>query len=168
MKKLLIIVSSFLIQSFIIETQAQGLSSTSNQYKNLFDEAYEITISVISGSGTPNFTFNTISQYTNGITNINAVQLIISSTRSFNVTVKAATPNFMDGFSGTISTSTLSVRPYGGGYFTGLSTTDNTIYSNIPSGYNITLGVDYNINIGLSGYSAGSYSGSVIYTATQL
>lgn len=127
-----------------------------------------INISVIAGPGTPNFTFSTIYDYTYGITHYNAVQITVSSTRNYNVTVKAATSNFTNGGYETMPVSILGVRPYGGYSFITISTTDQTLFSNQSYTSGTTLYVDYNANPGISGYKAGTYSGNIIYTATQL
>ncbi|MBE7172636.1 MAG: hypothetical protein INR73_18800, partial [Williamsia sp.] len=113
-----------------------------------------------------NFLFDDVAKYGSGLTNTNASTLQVKSNRPWAVTVKAAAATF----SGPAAPATqmpstvLGVRLNGGSSFSSLSTTTASLTSGArgTSSFNI----DYNANPGYS-YDAGTYSLSVVYTATQ-
>lgn len=124
-----------------------------------------INISITSASGT-NFTFSSTSDYQNGLTNLNASTLQVKSNRPWAVTVASATANFSGPAAPAplMPSSVLGVRLNGGSSFKALSASAGSLTSGARgvSSFN----VDYNANPGFS-YDAGTYSISVVYTATQ-
>ena len=124
-----------------------------------------INISVSSATGT-NFTFSDVAEYQSGLTNTNASTLQVKSNRPWAVTVKAAAATFTGPAAPAtqMPSTVLGVRLNGGSTFSNLSTTAAALTSGArgTSSFNI----DYNANPGFS-YDAGTYSLSVVYTATQ-
>ena len=124
-----------------------------------------INISVSSATGT-NFLFDDVTEYQNGMINANASTLQVKSNRPWAVTVKAAAATFTGPAAPAtqMPSTVLGVRLNGGSTFSNLSTTAAALTSGArgTSSFNI----DYNANPGFS-YDAGTYSLSVVYTATQ-
>lgn len=119
-----------------------------------------------------NATFSTTEDYILGITNTNAAHLIVYATKAFKIDVKAASANFTG--SSSIPASKLLVRSAGSGSYTGLSTTDLTLFNDDPQNHDLAQAaaleydVDYYFNPGIAGYASGAYSLNVTYTATLL
>ena len=124
-----------------------------------------INISVSSATGT-SFTFDEVSEYQNGMTNTNASTLQVKSNRPWAVTVKAAAATFTGPAAPAtqMPSTVLGVRLNGGSTFSNLSTTAAALTSG--SRGSSSFNIDYNANPGFS-YDAGTYSLSVVYTATQ-
>lgn len=124
-----------------------------------------IDISITSATGT-SFLFDDVTKYGAGLTNANASTFQVKSNRPWAVTVKAAAATF----SGPASPATqmpstvLGVKLNGGSSFSALSTTAASLTSG-ARGTN-TFNVDYNATPGYA-YDAGTYTLSVVYTATQ-
>ena len=105
--------------------------------------------------------------------------LKVTSTKSFNVTVKAATANFSDG-TNLIPVDVMTIQGATGGTMGGsrpsiiLSTTDQVLIGAAPLGSALTLNLDYTIPAAESssakilGKPAGTYTQSVTYTATAI
>jgi len=125
-----------------------------------------LTISITAATGTA-FTFDDVNKYQSGLTNNTASSFEVKSNRPWNVTVKAATANF----SGPVAPATqmpstvLGVRLTTGSTFSALTTAAAALHSG-ARGSN-SFSIDYNATPGFN-YDAGTYSLSVVYTATQL
>ncbi|MBE7174149.1 MAG: hypothetical protein INR73_26475 [Williamsia sp.] len=161
MKKILSLV--VVLFAAFTAAHAQSTSTASQTVSLTLQNAIDITISSATGT---NFLFDDVAKYQSGLTNTNASTLQVKSNRPWAVTVKAAAATF----SGPAAPATqmpstvLGVRLNGGSSFTALSTTAASLTSGArgTSSFNI----DYNANPGYS-YDAGTYSLSVVYTATQ-
>ena len=161
MKKILTL-AVVLLASFTA-ANAQSTSSASQTVSLTLQNA--IDISITSATGT-SFTFDDVTKYGSGLTNANASTLQVKSNRPWAVTVKAAAATF----SGPAAPATqmpstvLGVKLNGGASFSALSTTAASLTSG--SRGSSSFSIDYNANPGFS-YDAGTYSLSVVYTATQ-
>ena len=161
MKKILTL--AVIILASFTAANAQSTSTASQTVSLTLQNA--INISVSSATGT-SFTFSDVNEYQNGLTNANASTLQVKSNRPWAVTVKAAAATF----SGPASPATqmpstvLGVKLNGGSTFSALSTTGAALTSG--SRGSSSFSIDYNANPGFS-YDAGTYSLSVVYTATQ-
>lgn len=142
---------------------AQATSSVSQTVTlNLVNS---INISITSATGT-NFLFDNVSKYENGLTNLNATTLLIQSNRPWTANVKTATANFSGPASSPAMPSTvLGVRLSGSNSGFGSLSTTPLSYGSADRG-TYSASVDYNVNPGFS-YDAGTYTISVVYTATQ-
>lgn len=156
------LLSSMLVLGFIA-TKAQSTANTSQTVTLTLQNS--IDISFTSASGT-SFTFANTSDYQNGLTNANAATLQVKSNRPWAVSVNTATANFSgpSAPSPAMPSSVLGVRLNGGSSFGALSTTAAALTSG-QRGVS-SFNVDYNANPGFS-YDAGTYTISVVYTATQ-
>jgi hypothetical protein len=124
-----------------------------------------IDINFTAATGT-DFTFASTGDYQTGLSNLNASSLQVKSNRPWAVTVNAASANF-DGPtapSPAMPASVLGVRLNGGSSYGALSTTAQSLTSG-DRGVS-SFSVDYNANPGFS-YDAGTYTLSVVYTATM-
>jgi hypothetical protein len=148
----------------VVVTNAQAVSNSTNQTVTLTLQN-KIDIAV---EGTPSgntFTFSSAADYSTGITNLNASTFRVRSNQNFAVTVASATANFSSSATTTMPSSTLGVRLNGSsGSFSTLSTSAASLTTG--SRGNSTFSVDYNANPGYD-YDAGTYTISVVYTATQ-
>lgn len=125
----------------------------------------QIDISVVNGTATgTSFTFSSTNDYASGLTNTNASSFQVRSNRAWAVTVAAGAANFTSAATTVMPANRLSVRLNGGATFGALSTTGASLTSG-SRGIN-SFAVDYNANPGFN-YDAGTYTLSVVYTATQ-
>lgn len=126
-----------------------------------------MSISFTAGGAGVTMNFSTASDYTNGVTSANAATLSVQSNRNYNVTVKSSSANFSSTAATTMPVNNvLYVKESNQTTFTNLSTTDQTLLSNQTKG-TATINVDYKATPGLN-YDAGTYTATVVYTATQL
>ena len=161
MKKILTL--AVIILASFTAANAQSTSTASQTVSLTLQNAINISISSATGTS---FTFSDVNEYQNGLTNANASPLQVKSNRPWAVTVKAAAATF----SGPVAPATqmpstvLGVRLNGGSTFSSLSTTAASLTSGARG--SSSFNIDYNANPGFS-YDAGTYSLSVVYTATQ-
>ena len=184
MKKIVIIAASFL--GFASAANAQSTSATATQQVNLnLTNAIAITFtgSGTSTGGAVSLPFTTVADYTNGVAST-AQQLKVQSNKNFTVTVNANAANFTytgstipapsmpvngvlgievtaNGTGGTIAT------PFSSSAYSTLTSTAQNLISNATYGGNQTFSVQYQATPGFA-YPAGTYTTSVVYTATQL
>lgn len=144
-----------------ISLNAQTTSATVSQTVTLVLKNC-ISIDLTSASGN-NFTFDNTDSYSNDLINANASTFQVKSNRPWAVTVKTATANF-NGTAATMPSSVLGVRLNGGTNFDPLSTAAVSLTSGARG--MASFNVDYKAAPGFN-YEAGTYSISVIYTATQ-
>ncbi|MBE7173524.1 MAG: hypothetical protein INR73_23330 [Williamsia sp.] len=124
-----------------------------------------INISITSATGT-NFTFDDVSKYQNGLTNLNAATVQIKSNRPWIATVKTATANFAGpANSPAMPASVLGIRQSGTNSAFGYLSTTGFTYGTGDRGTS-SYSVDYNAVPGFN-YDAGTYTISVVFTATQ-
>ncbi|MBD8084584.1 peptidoglycan-binding protein LysM [Chryseobacterium caseinilyticum] len=159
--------------------QAQNTTATTTVNITLSD-----VISIDTGStaigNTVDFNYVTAADYNSDQTINKANSLKVTSTKNFNVKVKAGGANFING-TNTIPVNVLTIKAAAsagtmGGTKTAvvLSETDQTLVSNAPLGSALTLNLDYLIPASKSssadilGKPAGTYTQTVTYTATAL
>ena len=159
----LILTIIMILLAGLIAATAQSTSSTSQTVNLNLQNA--INISVSSATGT-NFLFDDVNKYQSGLTNTNASTLQVKSNRPWAVTVKAAAATFTGPAAPAtqMPSTVLGVRLNSGSTFSNLSTTAAALTSG--SRGSSQFSIDYNTNPGFS-YDAGTYSLSVVYTATQ-
>jgi hypothetical protein len=160
MKQILLFAAMIVAFSY---TNAQT-TGTSNQTVSLTLKN-AISLNITSATGTT-LTFDVSDDYLNGIANANASTFQVKSNRPWAITVKAAAANFSGPAapSATMPSSVLGVRLNGGSTYTSLSTTAASFTSG-ARGDN-SFSVDYKATPGFA-YDAGTYTLSVVYTATQ-
>ncbi|MBL7717668.1 MAG: hypothetical protein JNL72_02430 [Flavipsychrobacter sp.] len=183
MKKLLL--SALAVIGMATATYAQNASATATQSVSLtLSNAIAITF---TGSGTNTggavtLPFSTVSDYANGVTST-AQQLKVQSNLAFDVTVKSNASNFT--YTGTYTTGTTMpvsgvlklmvtanstggsiVTPFSSTAYSTLTSTDQNLIANGTYGSNQLFSVQYQATPGFT-YPAGTYTTSVVYTATQ-
>ncbi len=177
-----IAISALTIGAIILGTnnvQAQNTTATTNVNITLND-----VISIDAGStaigGTVAFNYVTATDYNSDQTVTKANSLKVTSTKNFNVKVKAGGPNFVNG-SNSIPVDVLTIKAAEapgsmGGIKTDviLSAGEKNLVANAPLGSALTLNLDYIIPAAKSsssdilGKPAGTYMQTVTYTATAL
>ncbi|MCD9615907.1 peptidoglycan-binding protein LysM [Chryseobacterium gleum] len=177
-----IAISALTIGAIIVGTnnvQAQNTTATTNVNITLND-----VISIDAGStaigGTVAFNYVTAADYNSDQTVTKANSLKVTSTKNFNVKVKAGGPNFVNG-SNSIPVDVLTIKvAEAPGSMGGtkndviLSAGEKNLVSNAPLGSALTLNLDYTIPAARSsssdilGKPAGTYTQTVTYTATAL
>jgi hypothetical protein len=156
------VVAFMFVSSYFVNAQVTGSSS---QTVNLtLKNAISLTITAATGT---TFTFDGSDDYLNGMANTNASSFQVKSNRPWAVTVKAAAVSFAGPAApaATMPASVLGVRLTGGSTFTTLSTTAASLTTGARGDSNFS--VDYRATPGFL-YDAGTYTLSVVYTATQL
>ncbi|KUJ52153.1 hypothetical protein, partial [Chryseobacterium sp. JAH] len=133
---------------------------------------------------TVDFNYATAADYNSDQTITKANSLKITSTKNFNVKVKAGGGSFVNG-TNLIPVNVLTIKAAAAAGSMGgtktpvvLSETDQTLVSNAPLGSALTLNLDYTIPASKSaskssssdilGKPAGTYTQTVTYTATAL
>ncbi|MGN7863863.1 peptidoglycan-binding protein LysM [Chryseobacterium sp. 22458] len=159
--------------------QAQNTTATTAVNITLND-----VISIDAGStaigGTVAFNYVTAADYNSDQTITKANSLKVTSTKNFNVKVKAGGPNFVNGLNSipvevlTIKAATAAGTMGGTKNDVVLSAGEKTLVANAPLGSALTLNLDYIIPAAKSsssdilGKPAGTYTQAVTYTATAL
>jgi hypothetical protein len=144
-----------------ISLNAQTTSATVSQTVTLVLKN-TISIDLTSASGN-NFTFDNTDSYSNGLINANASTFQVKSNMPWALTVKTASANF-NGTITTMPSSVLGVRLSSASNFATLSTAAVSLTSGARG--MASFNVDYKAAPGFN-YEAGTYSISVVYTATQ-
>lgn len=163
-----------------IHAQAQNATATTTVNINLSD-----VISIDAGSvaigGLVEFNYVTAADYNTVSNAVVPNSLIVTSTKSFDIDVKANGANFENG-SNLIPVDVLTIKPVTGGTttMTGtranvvLSTTDQKLIEGADLGSAVVLELDYEIpatessSAKILGKPAGTYTQTVTYTATAL
>ncbi|SIR66118.1 peptidoglycan-binding protein LysM [Chryseobacterium sp. RU33C] len=177
-----IVITAFTIGVMILGTknvQAQNTTAVTTVNITLKD-----VISIDAGStaigGAIAFNYVTAADYNSDKTVAQASALKITSTKVFNVKVKAGGPNFVNGLK-SIPVDVLTIKAAAAPGTMGgtkndvvLSPGERTLVANAPLGSALTLNLDYTIPAAKSsssdilGKPAGTYTQTVIYTATAL
>ncbi|MEJ5049556.1 peptidoglycan-binding protein LysM [Chryseobacterium culicis] len=177
-----IAIAALTIGAIILGTnnvQAQNTTATTTVNITLND-----VISIDAGStaisGAVAFNYVTAADYNSEKTVAQANALKVTSTKNFNVKVKAGGPNFVNG-SNSIPVDVLTIKAaVAPGTMGGtkndviLSAGEKTLVANAPLGSALTLNLDYTIPAAKSsssdilGKPAGTYTQTVTYTATAL
>lgn len=164
----------------INNVMAQNHTATTTVNIHLND-VISIDAGSIATGGLVEFNYVTAQDY-NTTTTVNVpTSLIVTSTKSFDINVKADGANFEDG-TNSIPVDVLTIKPVVGGTttMTGtlsnvvLSTTDQKLIENAALGSSLVLELDYEIPAAKSsssdilGKPAGTYTQTVTYTATAI
>jgi len=177
-----IAITALTIGAFILGTnnvQAQNTTATTTVSITLND-----VISIDAGStaitGAVAFNYVTAADYNSEKTVAQANALKVTSTKNFNVKVKAGGASFVNG-TNLIPVDVLTIKASAASGTMGgtksavvLSATDQTLVTNAPLGSALTLNLDYTIPAAKSsssdilGKPAGTYTQTVTYTATAL
>lgn len=161
MKKIITLATVFF--AGFAAAHAQSTSSTSQTVTLNLQNA--INISITSATGT-SFTFDDVNKYQNGLVNTNATTVQIKSNRAWTATVKTASASFSGPANAPVMPSTvLGIRQSGTGTGFGALSTTALTYGSGERGVS-SFSLDYNANPGFA-YDAGTYTISVVYTATQ-
>ena len=158
---------------------AQNTTATTTVNITLSDVISIDTGSTAIGNNV-DFVYTTAADYNSDQTVTKANSLKVTSTKNFNVKVKAGGSNFVSG-SNSIPVNVLTIKAAAsagtmGGTKTAvvLSTVDQNLVTNAPLGSALTLNLDYLIPASKSssadilGKPAGTYTQTVTYTATAL
>ncbi|MDR6514607.1 peptidoglycan-binding protein LysM [Chryseobacterium camelliae] len=177
-----IAIAALTIGTFILgtnNTQAQNMTATTTVNITLND-----VISIDAGSTAIGnivaFNYATAADYNSDQTVTKANSLKVTSTKNFNVKVKAGGASFVNG-TNMIPVNVLTIKAAAAAGTMGgtksaviLSATDQTLVSNAPLGSALTLNLDYTIpatkssSSDILGKPAGTYTQTVTYTATAL
>ncbi|MEA1851450.1 MULTISPECIES: peptidoglycan-binding protein LysM [Chryseobacterium] len=177
-----IAIAALTIGAFVLGTntiQAQNTTATTTVNITLND-----VISIDAGStaisGAVAFNYATAADYNSEKTVAQANALKVTSTKNFNVKVKAGGANFING-TNLIPVDVLTIKASAASGTMGgtkstvvLSAADQTLVANAPLGSALTLNLDYTIPAAKSsssdilGKPAGTYTQTVTYTATAL
>lgn len=182
MKKQLIIATLALGAIVFGTTNAQAQNNTATTTVNIvLNDVISIDAGSVATGGLVAFNYVTAEDY-NTVTNVVVPNsLIVTSTKNFDIKVKADGPTFTDG-TNDIPVNVLTIKPVTGGTrtMTGtgtnvvLSDTDQDLITNAELGSAVVLDLDYEIPAARSsssdilGKPAGTYVQTVTYTATAL
>lgn len=153
------IIALFAIVSVAASVNAQT-TATANQTVTL-NLANAITITA-NNSGT-SFTFDDVTDYETGLFNTDATTFTVKSNRPWNVSVKSATANFAGPTGNTMPAGIVSVKETGSTYAP-LSTSEAPVTTGARG--SSTFKVDYKAAPSYN-FDAGTYTLSIVYTATQ-
>ncbi|MBW3524910.1 peptidoglycan-binding protein LysM [Chryseobacterium sp. NKUCC03_KSP] len=177
-----IVIAALTLGAIVLGTnnvKAQNTTATTTVNITLND-----VISIDAGStaigNTVDFNYATAADYNSDQTINKANSLKVTSTKNFNVKVKAGGANFMNG-TNLIPVNVLTIKAASASGTMGgtksavvLSAIDQTLVTNAPLGSALTLNLDYTIpavrssSSDILGKPAGTYTQTVIYTATAL
>jgi hypothetical protein len=175
-----IVIAALALGAIVLGTntiQAQATTPSTTVNIKLAD-VISIDAGSVASGGTVAFNYATSVDY-NAAKNVAVPSsLIVTSSKNFDVKVKAEGANFMNG-TNVIPVDVLQVQAVTGGTMGGtfknitLSATDQILVANAPLGAAKTLTIDYSISAikaqtVLLGKVAGTYTQKVTYTATAL
>ena len=177
-----IITATFALGAIVFGTnnvQAQNTTDDATATVNITLEDV-ISIDVASGTEDVNFSYPTAASYNADQTVSKAGSLVVTSTKAFDIKVKAdkATFDHESVATATIPVDVLTIKPVTGGSMGGtltevtLSTDDQTLVTGAPLGSAVDLNLDYFIPFAKSsssdilGKPSGKYTTTVTYTAT--
>ena|SRR5690606_13039410 len=177
MKKQIIIATLALGAILFGTNNAQAQTATTAVNIKLSD-VISIDEGSVANNGIVDFNYITAQDYNTTKTTTVPSSLIITSTKNFNVTVKAGGASFTDG-TNNIPVDVLTIKAAGGTMHgtqntVVLSTNDQVLIGNAPLGSALKLNLDYEIPANESssskilGKPAGTYTQNVTYTATAL
>ena len=173
------VIAALALGAFVLGTntiQAQATASTNVNI--VLADVISIDAGSVANEGIVNFNYTTSADY-NAAKNVTVPSsLIVTSSKNFDVKVKAEAANFING-SNVIPVDVLQVKAIEGGTMVGtlktitLSTADQALVSNASLGAQKTLSIDYSISAVkaqtvLLGKAPGTYTQKVKYTATAL
>ena len=173
------VIAALALGAFVLGTntiQAQATASTNVNI--ILADVISIDAGSVANEGIVNFNYTTSADY-NAAKNVTVPSsLIVTSSKNFDVKVKAEGTDFKNG-ANLIPVNVLDVEAVVGGTMAGtykkitLSTTDQLLVSNATLGAKKTLSIDYSISAVkaqtvLLGKAPGTYTQKVKYTATAL
>lgn len=161
-RKVLFILSIIATTAAFGQTQPRALANH-NVALNLSNA---IEIAFTRGQNV-SFSFTSATHYQNGIANTNAATIRVRSNKRFNITVKSANTHFISSSATPMPVSgVLAVRVSTSGTYLNLTTNNINLITNQNKGvrsYNLAYRATPGFN-----YDAGTYTATLIYTATQL
>ena len=173
-----IIISALALGAFVLgtkNTQAQSATTTVNL---ILSDVISIDPGSVAVGGGVDFNYPTAADYNEAKNATVENSLIVTSSKNFDVKVKADGANFVNG-TNLIPVNVLQIKAVTGGTMVGtfneitLSTADQTLVDNATLGAQKSLSIDYSISAEkaqtvLLGKPAGTYTQNVTYTATAL
>ena len=175
-------IAALAIGSIVLVTnnvKAQNTTATTT-VKIILNDVISIDAGSTAIAGAVSFNYVTAADYNSEKTVAQANALKITSTKAFDVKVKAGGTNFING-TNLIPVNVLTIKAATAAGTMGgtksavvLSSADQTLVSNAPLGSALTLNLDYMIPVAKSssadilGKPAGTYTQTVTYTATAL
>lgn len=179
MKKQFIISALVFVAAIFGAQNAMAQAEATTQVRIILSDVISIVDGSVAIDGVVDFTYVTAEDY-NSTKTVNVPNsLIVTSTKSFDINVKADGENFINGQE-TIPVNVVTIKPVTGGTMEGtfssvtLTTDDQTLISGAPLGNKLVLGLEYEIPADKSsssdilGKPAGTYTQTVTYTATAL
>ncbi|WP_026810340.1 hypothetical protein [Arenibacter latericius] len=167
-----------------VQAQATQITGDANPATTTVNIKLADVISILPSSaangGEINFEYNSAEDYHSVQTKNQPNALIVTSTKTFNIAVKAGGANFEGPSTSTIPVNVLTIKPVKGGTTTmtgatgdvNLSTIDQKLIQGADIGSEVVLELDYEIpaakasSSDILGKPAGTYTQNVIYTAT--
>ncbi len=179
-----IIISALALGAFVLGTnniQAQtGTNSNpvSTRVNIILSDVISIDEGSIASNGIVDFNYVTTTDYNTAKNVTKDESLVITSSRNFDVKVKAEGENFVSG-TNLIPVNVLQIKAVTGGTMAGslneitLSNADQILVANATLGARKSLSIDYSISADkastvLLGKAPGTYTQKVTYTATAL
>ena len=179
-----IVIAALALGAFVFGTttaQAQtgtNSNSVSTNVNIILSDVISIDEGSIASEGVVDFNYVTTTDYNTAKNVTKANSLVITSSKNFDVKVKAEGKNFISG-TNSIPVNVLQVKAVTGGTIVGtmkeitLSDEDQILVSNATLGARKSLSIDYSISAEkaqtvLLGKPAGTYKTKVTYTATAL
>ena len=176
-----IIIATLALGAFVLGTsnaQAQDSNPVKTTVNIILSDVISIDEGSVASEGVVDFNYVTTTDYNTAKNVTVANSLVVTSSKNFDVKVKADGENFVSG-SNVIPVSVLQVKAVDEGSMVGtfneitLSAADQVLVTNATLGAKKSLSIDYSIsaenakNI-LLGKEAGTYTQKVTYTATAL
>ncbi|WP_026451264.1 hypothetical protein [Aequorivita capsosiphonis] len=178
MKKQLII-ATLALGAIVFGTNNVQAQTATTAVNIILSDVISIDAGSVANGGSVAFNYVTAEDYNTDTTVNVPTSLKVTSTKNFDVKVKADGANFTDG-TNNIPVNVLTIKAATGGTMAGtqnnvvLSTTDQILIGNAPLGSALTLDLDYEIPAAKSssadilGKPVGTYTQNVTYTATAL
>ncbi len=175
-----IIIAAFALGAFVFGTnQAQAQEEATTTVNITLADVISIDATSSANNGVVNFEYTTAEHYNNGLpAETQESALIVTSTKNFNVTVKAGGKDFKDG-ANKIPVDVLTIQATGGTMGGAkqtvvLSDKEQTLVGDADLGSELTIDFNYEIpaekssSSDILGKPAGTYTQTVTYTATAL
>ena len=173
-------IGAFILGVASIQAQNTTSSIDSNPAQTVVNISLSDIISIDEGSaasqGIVDFSYVTTTDYNSTKNVLVPNSLVITSSKSFDVKVKADAENFISG-SNFIPVDVILIKALSNGNLVGnlkeitLSTADQILLDNEPFGAQKSINIDYSISANkastvLSGTAPGTYTQKITYTAT--
>jgi len=162
MKKLILSTLLLVFASILANAQNVGTPTATQPItitiKNVLDMS-------LSSTATRTFSFDNVTDYTNGVEVLNANTINYKTNKAWMVSVKALSTNFTGGAGTTpMPSSVINVRKNGDASYVPVSSVDQTLTSGTRGASNFNI--DYKAAPGYN-YEAGTYSVTLQYTITN-